>query len=287
MPPHAAGPWVRLGELLAQRRVEIDPRYKNRSLFADERGLNWRLLHDVERAKRANYAPDTVAALEVAYGLAPGAVGRALDGGELEVQPGVAEAAGAGYRRAGQAVAVRRGRLGMTQPELADAARVDVKTVSNLERGARWPIARTRASIAAALGWETDALNTIAAGGDLEPDRPATRVPQPPAAQSSPDNGDSGDFLSDEDKARARPAHDKAALRRDLWRGKYLAANPGTPEEDIPEPSGAELFDDTLGARVWDQRVGRYPADGLIWLVAALRAFAAGQHEQQPGTGTG
>jgi hypothetical protein len=86
MPPYPAGSWERLGELLVHRRVEIDLRYRNRQLFADERGLNWRLLYDIERAKRTNFEPETKAAIEVAYMLAPGSVDRVLAGGELEPQ---------------------------------------------------------------------------------------------------------------------------------------------------------------------------------------------------------
>ncbi len=102
MPPYPATSWTRLGELLVQRRVEIDPRYRNRQLFADERGLNWRLLHDIERAKRTNFEPETLAAVEVAYSLAPGSVVRALDGGELEplaVRDTAAAAAATGVAR--------------------------------------------------------------------------------------------------------------------------------------------------------------------------------------------
>lgn len=69
-------------------------------------------------------------------------------------------------RRVGRAVAARRGELGMTQHELAEAAGVDLKTVYNLESGTRWPIARTRAAISAALGWEADALARISDDGD-------------------------------------------------------------------------------------------------------------------------
>lgn len=84
VPPHQHGQWVRLGEMLARRRTEIEPRYKNRTLFAEATGLNWRLLHDIERAKRDEFKPETLAALETAYQLAPGAIERALKGGDLE-----------------------------------------------------------------------------------------------------------------------------------------------------------------------------------------------------------
>jgi hypothetical protein len=88
MPPRPDGAWARAGELLSQRRVEIDPRYRNRRLFAAERGMNWRLLHDLERAKRTNFEPETLTAFEVAYCLVRGSFMRTLDAGELEPLPG-------------------------------------------------------------------------------------------------------------------------------------------------------------------------------------------------------
>lgn len=78
------GSWEKLGRLLAGRRTEIDPRWFNRRVFASETGLNWRLLYDVERARRADFRPETLAAFEVAYRLAPGSIGRTLAGGDLE-----------------------------------------------------------------------------------------------------------------------------------------------------------------------------------------------------------
>lgn len=93
MPPYPASSWARLGEMLVQRRVEIDPRYRNRRLFAAERGLNWRLLYDIERAKRTNFESETLAAIEVAYSLVPGSIPRALGGAELEAQPDAAAVA--------------------------------------------------------------------------------------------------------------------------------------------------------------------------------------------------
>lgn len=76
--------WKRLGELLVRRRIELDPRYSNRQLFASERGLNYRTVSDIERGRRDNYEDATVTSVEVAYGVAAGSVARALGGGELE-----------------------------------------------------------------------------------------------------------------------------------------------------------------------------------------------------------
>ena len=70
-----------------------------------------------------------------------------------------------GIKHRGRAeVAARRGELGMTQQDLADKAGVDLKTIYNLESGTRWPIARTRVAVSAALKWEGDALAAIRAG---------------------------------------------------------------------------------------------------------------------------
>lgn len=79
-------------------------------------------------------------------------------------------------RRVGRLVATRRGVLGMSQPDLAEAAGIDTKTVTNVETGGRWPQARNRAKIEAALGWKSGDLEKIAAGGEpslLNPSVPA------------------------------------------------------------------------------------------------------------------
>lgn len=70
------------------------------------------------------------------------------------------------HQRAADYVAARRGALRMTQADLAEKAGVDVKTVTNLESGGRWPIARNRAKIATALGWEPGDMVVIANGGE-------------------------------------------------------------------------------------------------------------------------
>lgn len=74
--------WVRIGEYLQDRRVQIDTRYANLRLFADERGINYRLAWDVEHARRNNYARATLTSLDVAYRLQPGSVRNMVAGGE-------------------------------------------------------------------------------------------------------------------------------------------------------------------------------------------------------------
>ena len=49
------------------------------------------------------------------------------------------------------AVEARRGTLGMSRDELAAKAQIDPKTIYNLEKDGKWPIARTRARIESAL----------------------------------------------------------------------------------------------------------------------------------------
>ena len=87
MPPADRTAWARLGRLLAERRVQISPRYANRRLFAADREMNWRTLHDIELAKRDNFRPDTMRAFEAAYMLVPGSLDRTLADGELEPLP--------------------------------------------------------------------------------------------------------------------------------------------------------------------------------------------------------
>lgn len=79
-----------------------------------------------------------------------------------------------GRQRAARAVAARRGELGMTQQELASVAGVDTKTIGNLERRGRWPIARTRALMEKALHWPVGEMERIASS-DEEPKPPRVR----------------------------------------------------------------------------------------------------------------
>jgi hypothetical protein len=72
----------RLGRLLRQARVQQALKYKNRALFAREKGINERLLQDAETAYRGGFSDDTKLALELAYGWEPGSFDRVLAGGE-------------------------------------------------------------------------------------------------------------------------------------------------------------------------------------------------------------
>jgi transcriptional regulator with XRE-family HTH domain len=72
----------------------------------------------------------------------------------------------------GALVATRRGELGLTQQELADAANVAVGTVVALESGRRWPQAAKRSAIERALRWASGDLVRLRNGGT------ATSLPQ-------------------------------------------------------------------------------------------------------------
>ncbi|WP_326828742.1 hypothetical protein OIE13_22820 [Streptosporangium sp. NBC_01810] len=82
--------WHRLGDLLVTRRVQLDPRYANRRLFAADthsgkEGSWYRMITSVENGGRDNYSRETKAALERAYQLRPGSFDHSLRSGELEV----------------------------------------------------------------------------------------------------------------------------------------------------------------------------------------------------------
>ena len=74
--------WRRLGQLLEQRRVELDTRYQNRAAFASERGIDYRLSYDIESGARSNYRRPTLAAVEVSYAWAPGSIQGVLNGAD-------------------------------------------------------------------------------------------------------------------------------------------------------------------------------------------------------------
>jgi transcriptional regulator with XRE-family HTH domain len=78
--------------------------------------------------------------------------------------------------RVARYVIARRGELGLTQQGLAGRAGVDIKTIYNLESGERWPQAKTRGALEAALSWYPGDLQRIAHGGEpVVYERPSSR----------------------------------------------------------------------------------------------------------------
>jgi hypothetical protein len=83
-PSHPDPAWKRLGDLLTQRRVDLDARYTRRRTFCDETGVDYRVVSDLERARRTNFSTPMIAQLEAAYQLTRGNIGRILHGGDIE-----------------------------------------------------------------------------------------------------------------------------------------------------------------------------------------------------------
>jgi hypothetical protein len=81
---HTHEAWTRLGDLLLGRRVQLDVRYRNRRTFAAEVGLDYRVLYDIESARRTNFSDTTKRAIEQAYQLKPGNIDQVLKGGGLD-----------------------------------------------------------------------------------------------------------------------------------------------------------------------------------------------------------
>lgn len=77
------GDWKRLGEQLILRRIQIDPKYRVRTVFARERGINYKLAADVETGYRADFATATLAEIARAYEVTYESIGEALRGGDL------------------------------------------------------------------------------------------------------------------------------------------------------------------------------------------------------------
>jgi hypothetical protein len=82
--------WIRLGELLAARRIELDPAWFDRGAFAKARGINLKLTQDIENNARENFTPLTLKEkVAPAYGVTIESVRAVLDDdGELEPTPG-------------------------------------------------------------------------------------------------------------------------------------------------------------------------------------------------------
>lgn len=83
----------RLGDLLLQRRVDIDARYANRRAFCTEAQVDYRVVSDIESARRDNFSQPVIVQLENAYRLKRGNIERILKGGGLEPQQPIAHVA--------------------------------------------------------------------------------------------------------------------------------------------------------------------------------------------------
>lgn len=79
--------WRQLGERLTARRPQVDPRFRNRRVFAQENRVDYRVVFDIEKARRSNFSTGTITALEMAYRWKLGSIKKVLDGGEPDVEP--------------------------------------------------------------------------------------------------------------------------------------------------------------------------------------------------------
>jgi hypothetical protein len=85
--PRVDPAWQRLAHLLIDRRVQLAPRYRNRRVFCDEKNLDYRVVSDIETARRDNFSGPMLTALEVAYDIAEGGIRRAIDTPDLDALP--------------------------------------------------------------------------------------------------------------------------------------------------------------------------------------------------------
>ncbi|RAY14560.1 hypothetical protein DPM19_12345 [Actinomadura craniellae] len=83
MPTDSADdPWRRLSHLLVERRVHLGSEYDDRKKFCAATGLNYKLVQDIEKVRRRNFAPPTLAKIEKGYRWRPGSIRDVLAGGE-------------------------------------------------------------------------------------------------------------------------------------------------------------------------------------------------------------
>jgi hypothetical protein len=74
--------WDEVATRLKRRRVELDPRYRNRTTFSAERNINLKLAQDIENCDRRNFDETTLTIIEMAYAWAPGSIVAVGTGGE-------------------------------------------------------------------------------------------------------------------------------------------------------------------------------------------------------------
>ncbi|MCP3017253.1 hypothetical protein NGM33_28380, partial [Nocardiopsis dassonvillei] len=74
--------WQRLAAKLTERRASLRPDWSERTTFAQDTGLKYRSISDLETGRRANYKPSWLTKVELAYQWQPGSIQRVLDGQE-------------------------------------------------------------------------------------------------------------------------------------------------------------------------------------------------------------
>ena len=85
--PRVDPAWQNLAGLLIHRRVQLDPRYRNRRTFCDEKQIEYRVVSDIEGARRSNFSAPMLTALEVAYDIPDGGIKQALTDPTLKELP--------------------------------------------------------------------------------------------------------------------------------------------------------------------------------------------------------
>lgn len=76
--------WKRLGKQLVARRVDLENAWSNRRRFTDDNGVDYRVVYDIEKARRDNFSPSMIRRLEKAYKLRAGAIAAVLDGEDMD-----------------------------------------------------------------------------------------------------------------------------------------------------------------------------------------------------------
>ncbi|MEV4320953.1 hypothetical protein AB0J37_01840 [Microbispora rosea] len=79
----AADDWKRLGDQLVARRVELNDAWSNRSTFTQDTGVDYRVVYDLEKARRTNFSAAMIRRLEKAYQLRAGAILAILAGDDI------------------------------------------------------------------------------------------------------------------------------------------------------------------------------------------------------------
>jgi DNA-binding XRE family transcriptional regulator len=145
----------------------------------------------------------------------------------------------------------------MTQQGLADAAGVDLKTIYNLESGTRWPIAKTRVAVSAALGWAPDTLSAIAEGS----------IPQP--------------------RPTGIPVIDQAATDEELepYVRQIRRQIADAVADYGPEVSGEIIFGPGHEADAWNAKM--MPPDATVKMLALFRLWAHQNIGGESGARTG